>query len=625
MKISTLCKALVLVALVIAVAVPVCAFSGSGAGTSASPYVITSYEQLNEMRNDPDACYKLNNNIVANDPAIFEYTDGVISGVKDASNLNVWVPFEFSGTFDGVRKYITGLYVPEDYANGGLFSVLTDATVKRAYFDFALIEADENAGIIAGKAEGTTVLDNCFVAGSVIGKTTKEMNNVGGMVGVLGKDARITGEGTTASQLANVSYADVTGATSYSANVGGFAGLNYGTVTKAVFAGNVYGTATYYDAAIGGIAGYNTGSVTYCRTEYGKVGGESTAKINDCYVGGVVGLNKGTVQYCENAVAVSNKNYSSGDSICAVGGVVGMNLDTDLYNNTNKGAVSGEYSYAGGIAGVAVSDTGSKYVSGNDNTGAVTAQYGVAGGIVGRAVAAGEGYISIKLFVEDCYNAGALSGNKTGEMAGETANVESASVTVGAEGSANNNATTTYYASVATAESVQYVKASSAITASVTNVPGASLTLNRTNITGTDRYIVRASATKASGTNYVLPFKPVMVTLVAVTDATKVEILSVDATGLALGGNTLSGNVIVKVYKPATFTGGTSVTGFSVGNKYAATNFATLKDVSEGRVEEVIVPVNATVDVTGTVTVNALVVDGQQSMNPLCENKEISK
>ncbi len=612
MKFSTLRKALLVLALMIAVAIPAAALSGSG--TSADPYQVATVDDLKAIADNPSAYYKLTKDIVVNDPGNFEYKDGAISGVKDGATVVEWEPVDFSGSFvNGSRYYITGLYVTSDYANGGLFGTLTNATVDKIFLDFALIEADEYAGIIAGKAEGTTTISDCLVAGSVIGKTTKSMNTVGGMVGFLGKDAKITAS-TSASIRGGVSYADVTGATSYSANVGGVAGINHGTITNAVFAGKVYGTATYYDAAIGGIAGYNTGSVNNCRTEYGTVGGESTAVINDCYVGGIVGLNKGTVEYNVNGVAVSAKNFSSGDSIVAAGGVVGATIDADVSENKNTGAISGEYAYAGGIAGIAVSDSGEMTVSACNNEGGVTSTYGVAGGIVGRAVAAGEGYVSIKLVVRNCNNTGALSGNATGEVAGETANVESASVTLGAEASAYSGTCTANNASYITADEVQYGK-------SVTGKATPSGTIRSTQVGTTNRYIIRCN-----GRTTTLPPKPVLVTLISVTDVNALEILEVDTTALKLSGTTLSGTVKVKIYKPTTFAGGTAVTGFSADSKYAATDFTTLKAVSEGRIEEVEIPVNVTVDAGATtVTVNALIVDTTDAMNPLCENKKVSK
>lgn len=610
MKISTIRKALVLLALVIAVAVPVCALTGSG--TSDSPYVVKTVEDLEAIKDNPSAYYQLGANIFYNNPDNFEYENGVISGVKDGADVKEWVPVDFSGSFVNPSKYfIAGLYVTEDNAVGGLFGTLTDATVDGIFIYYSLVESDEYAGILAGKAEGTTTISKTVVSGSVIGKTTKTMNTAGGLVGYLGEEAAIN---------ACASYADVTGATSYSANVGGLVGLNHGTITESAFGGNVYGTATYYDAAIGGIAGHNTGSVNNCRTNLGTVGGESTAVVNDCFVGGIVGLNKGTVEYNKNNAAVSAENFSTGDSIVAAGGIVGATVDADISENENTAAVTGEYCYAGGIAGVAVSDTGVHYVEACDNSGTVTSTYGVAGGIVGRAVAAGEGYVSIKLNVQFCNNTGSLSGNATGEVAGETGTVDSASVVLDVEASIYSGSCSAKPLSTpVVADEVQYGRAA---TGKYTGVDGdttvRSLLIDNT----VDRYILRYHS--KSDREFVP--EPTIVTLVTVTDAANLEIVSVDTTGLTLSGTTLSGTVVVKVYKPTTFTGGTAVTGFSADKKYAATDFTTLKAVGEGRIEEVEIPVNVTVDAGATtVTVNALIVDNTDAMNPLCANKEATK
>ena len=67
--------------------VPITYFSGKGSGTSADPYVITTINNLNELRNNLSACYVLGNNIELPD------------------KLN-WLPIgnenkPFTGTFDG--------------------------------------------------------------------------------------------------------------------------------------------------------------------------------------------------------------------------------------------------------------------------------------------------------------------------------------------------------------------------------------------------------------------------------------------------------------------------------------------------------------------------------------------
>ena len=609
MKFSTLRKALILLALVIAVAIPAAAFSGTG--TSADPYVISSAEELKKMNNS-SAYFKLGDNIKIND--VSELFDKDL--IPEVNGAEAWTPIEnFTGTLDGANFYITGLYVTEENANGGLFATLNGATIQNVNLEFALVESDEYAGILAAKAEGETSISGCIATGSVIGMTTKPMNTAGGLVGFVGKDATVS---TCAS------YATVTGATSYSANVGGLVGLNYGTITKCGYLGNVYGTATYYDATIGGIAGYNAGNIDNCRNA-GDIGGESTAHVNDCYVGGIAGLNKGNIESCENDdnSTISVQNFTNGDSICAAGGIVGMTVDGDVDACTNNGAITGLYSYCGGIAGIAISDSGEHSIANCDNTdtGDITSEYGVAGGIVGRAAAAGEGYVSIKLHISNCYNSGDHDGIASDPMTGEKEQVESATVNVTVGAAANDNKCSALALYKFVADTVQYGEAA---TANTENVSGDIVRLGKSFIKSfdtdkSDYKIVRYTNTSDRA---FMP-APVYVELVVVADASKVEILSVDASGLALNGNTLSGDVIVKVYKPNTSTDVDAVIGFSIGNKYVTTKFADVE--KSDRVATVTVNVNATVDVTGTVIVNALVVNDQQSMEPLCKNEKVTK
>lgn len=611
MKISTLRKALIVLALMIAVAVPVCAMSGSG--TSSDPYTVANLADLKMVANNPAAYYQQTADIVINDPSLFEFENRVIAAANGAEE---WTPIEnFTGTYDGNNKYITGLYVTDENANGGLFAEINGGTVKSLNMDFALVESDEYAGVLAGKVDGTATVELCTSSGSVIGKTTKSMNTAGGLVGFVGKNATVK---------TSASYATVTGATSYSANVGGLVGINHGTITGCGYLGNVFGTATYYDAAIGGIAGYNTGDIDNCRNA-GVIAGESTAKVNDCYVGGIAGVNKGYIEYCENddnsTVSVYNYSASKDDSVlCAAGGIVGMTVDAAVTCSTNNGAVSGEYSYCGGIAGVAISDTGVFYIDYNDNTGAVNCVGGVAGGIVGRAVAAGEGYVSIKLYIDDCYNSGAVTGIAYGAMAGETATVDDASVTIYEGSSSNANTCSARGLFKTNTDAVQY---GSKISAKGEKISGGG-SLAATRFKGydtekSDKKIVRYSATS---TTAFLP-APAYVELVVVKDASKVEALDLDVSGLKYADGRITGNVVVKVYRPSGDTTAYQVVvGTSVGNKFADADFATVTGTD--RVTFVTVPVDCEAE-AGTININALVVGTTDVMDPVCENVEVSK
>ena len=76
------------------------AFSGSGNGDEDSPYLITSATELNEIRNNLEAHYKLMNNI--------DLTDWI----TENSSIEGWEPInEFKGVLDGNGFVISGLWI----------------------------------------------------------------------------------------------------------------------------------------------------------------------------------------------------------------------------------------------------------------------------------------------------------------------------------------------------------------------------------------------------------------------------------------------------------------------------------------------------------------------------------
>lgn len=600
MKFSTLRKTLVLFAFATMTAVSAYAFDG-GNGSASDPFLVSSVEDLKLVTGS--SYYKQVSDIVLNDTGKFSYTDGIVTSANGAV---AWTPNSFSGVYDGNGKYITGLYVTESATSGGLFSTLDSATVKNLKLDFALIETNEYAGIVAGKATGTSVISDVVVSGSVIGKTTKVQNTVGGIIGYLAKSSKVEN---------SASYAVVTGPTSYSANVGGVVGANYGTITKSAFGGKAFGTSTYYDASIGGICGYNAGEISNCVSS-GTVGGESTSSVNNCYIGGIAGTTKQSISNCVNESAVSAKNLSSADSICSAGGIVGISADSTLTSCKNSGKITGEYSYLGGIAGIAVSSVGSHNVTGCHNTGAVASTYGVAGGIVGRASASGEGYVTIKLNLVSCFNEGQVSDSATGATTGEIKTVESASVIVTDATSAPSIVCSSKVPSKIEGATKQYLVAGATPTTS--GIGTVSYTM-----VASDSYIARYTGNDTT-------FAPasLLIEVTVVKDATAVEILSVNAGDLVLTGNTLSGKINVRVYVPSSSTIATAVTGVSVGNKFACADFTSI-DASNGRDVTVEIPVSCTVigideNASATISVNAMIIADTDSFEPLCENVEVT-
>lgn len=630
MKKINLRKILAFITLLMAVTVPVFAFAG-GDGTEANPYQVATLDDLKAVAGS--GYYVQTADIVINTPSDFEYTQGILTASKSAE---AWTPIEgFTGSYDGSNFYITGLYVDANTSNGGLFGVVENATINDVRLDWALVEAKDNAGLLCAKLEGASTVGGCIVSGSVIGKSQKLTEAVGGIAGYVSSDAVITG---------SCSYAVVSGANAYSSNVGGVAGLNYGEITKCTFAGTVNGVSVYFDSAIGGIAGSNSGKIDGCRSE-GTVSGESTAQINECYAGGIVGYNKGTVNNCLNSSEISIKNYSSADTTCAGGGIVGYNIDSDVTMCENNGSIEGYYSYIGGIAGVTIASSEQHSIENCLNNGTVVSTYGaVKGAIAGRASATG--YVSTKANITSCLNTVDLSfvGVEYEEV--DASNVVGATVnftdcyttysdeyaqTVGniTSGSTLTGLTTTYWtyksgskpalklslakqSSVITANTEQYLASGSPVSSGV----GTASTTAVSTVGATTNYIVRYN-----GNRLTFAPAPVEIVVTLVGDINEFEILNVDVAGLSVENNLLSGTACVKVYVPEAAETVTAIVSVNENNQLKAVKFVPVIKGADGAVN-----VEATfTDVAvadGTVKVNVMIVTSSETVDPLCQNVE---
>lgn len=139
-------------------------FAG-GSGTAGNPYLIETGGQLMLMKQYSDKNFKLMNNI-------------------DLNNNN-WMPFDFSGTFDGNGFTIYNLRIHRDHEyNGiGFFSQMDGATVKNVKIDGVDIIAQNSmyVGTIAGHANKASSIINTEV---IINKSLSALDCVGGLVGI---------------------------------------------------------------------------------------------------------------------------------------------------------------------------------------------------------------------------------------------------------------------------------------------------------------------------------------------------------------------------------------------------------------------------------------------------------
>lgn len=159
------------------------AFSGSGAGTERNPYLITSCDELFEVRSDLTAHYKLMNDL------------DLGAWLEENSSQYGWSPIgtassPFSGVFNGNNKNILNLRITRETSNDlGLFGYVESATIKNIVIINPQIIGNDNIGALLGEryanssydeaGPGSLLISNCHI----IGGNIQGNNCIGGIIG----------------------------------------------------------------------------------------------------------------------------------------------------------------------------------------------------------------------------------------------------------------------------------------------------------------------------------------------------------------------------------------------------------------------------------------------------------
>lgn len=276
----------------------------NGSGTEQDPFIVTTAEELNQVRDNLNAFYKLGNDI-------------------DLSNYPNWEPIgdyssgpSFRGSFDGDNHTISGLTIDSQTYGLGLFgSVETNATIKNVHLKNASVKGQFLIGSLVGYNKGT-ISNSSSENGTIQGTS----HQIGGLIGSNSgpvSDSHASGNvtgGSTAGGLIGISDKTIsrsysTGTVTGTDQVGGLVGTSShgGIITDSYSQANVKGT-TY----VGGLNGINNGSI---KTSYGsgKVEGNS-------YVGGLVGFSNGgyvTSGYYDQQTS-GQSNYGNGTPMSTV-------------------------------------------------------------------------------------------------------------------------------------------------------------------------------------------------------------------------------------------------------------------------------------------------------------------
>lgn len=254
-------------------------FPLAGEGTAEKPYIITTENELRMI-----SAY-INNH---SGWSAKHYKLGADIALKNPQTVNNFVPFgdvsnQFAGSFDGDGHTLSGvnLFVQED--NVALFrAAAAGAQIKNLTLSDFTVVGKVHTGALIGTNRGSVY--NCCVTESDI--TGEE--NVGGLVGY---------------NLGDITYsvnrAEVNGLMC----LGGIAGLHErGDLHYCLNYGKVVGTEGAFSAEAGGLAGRNYGSVRYC----GNLG---NIKVNE-YAGGIVGVTYSELRSVYNTGNASADNYA---------------------------------------------------------------------------------------------------------------------------------------------------------------------------------------------------------------------------------------------------------------------------------------------------------------------------
>ena len=284
-----------------------------GYGTYDSPYLIKTKQQLDNVRKNLWASYRLENDIV------FETTDFSKKGAFYNEGKR-WEPIgtsenPFYGNFDGNKHCISGIVVDRsDEYCAGMFSNNYGTICSLEISDFK-IKAQTYAGGIVANNNGN--INGCFnrsCANRIEATWTGLFSASNNGTGVISKCYN-TGDVNIYANFAVFSNYNSTNA----------------SIDKCYNSGNINGN---YDAA--GIVGDNYGSVTDCYNTGDIVGKVFVGGVAIISYGGIDGWDyKGVVENCYNIGTIVTKTNAYSEhygKTYVAGGILGNSRTTNLKN-----------------------------------------------------------------------------------------------------------------------------------------------------------------------------------------------------------------------------------------------------------------------------------------------------
>ena len=196
-------------------------------------------------------------NITANENLLDSLQYDAEGNVSNGSDFISWTPIadcmedhitQYSGTFDGNNKTVSGLYFNGNSTRIGLFgSSESDGNIKNVGVVDSYFKGNNFVGGVCGNNGGT--ITNCYNAGNLT--AIESSATIGGICGY-----------NNGGTIANCYNTGTVTATGQVASVGGVCGCSIELISNCYNIGTV--TAASSDADISGICGYNFGPVKNC-------------------------------------------------------------------------------------------------------------------------------------------------------------------------------------------------------------------------------------------------------------------------------------------------------------------------------------------------------------------------
>jgi hypothetical protein len=301
-------------------------FAG-GTGTPSDPYLISTAEQLNNVRNYIGTSHVEKYFKLINDIDLTEYLNS--GGGYTLWGASGWEPIgkamdyeRFYGKFDGNRRKITGLKIDRKSTDRvGLFGYTGEgAIIENLGIEDATVEGRYYVGILVG-SNLNAMITNCYTIGQIYGEA-----RVGGLVGNnYGSNSLITK--SYSSSLVEGVGTDITS----KQYIGGFAGQN----SSGARTSNCYSTGQVSGAKnVGGFVGNNEGPTEFCFTKC-AVSGTSTN------IGGFTGYSYNiylvgpSITNCFWNVQTSGLGGNSGDNNYGATGKTSPEMTTQALSSPN--------------------------------------------------------------------------------------------------------------------------------------------------------------------------------------------------------------------------------------------------------------------------------------------------